>query len=324
MSTGAGWTEADLPDLSARTVLVTGASSGIGREAAAMFAGAGAHVVLACRNQDRSAAAVAVIRHRHSDSTLDVLDMDLADLSSVRRAGDELAGRYPALDVLVNNAGVMGTPYRETVDGFELQFATNHLGHFLLTGLVFDLLLGAAEQGRTPRVVTVTSLAHHQGEIRFDDPNSRSGYRRAAAYAQSKLANLLFTAELDRQVREAGIDLVACAAHPGWAATNLQYVGPRMERARLRTWLVRQYNRLYAQDARAGAWTVAYAAAGPVSGGDCVGPDGKKQLGGHPTVVDVAEHARDLTAARRLWSLSEELTGQAFTVARRGAGRPPR
>ncbi|MFI1048552.1 oxidoreductase [Streptomyces griseoruber] len=286
------WSSADIPDLAGRTVIVTGANSGIGFTATQALARAGAHVVLAVRDPERGRAAAA----RVSGST-EVRRLDLADLSSVREFAADWAGA--PLHTLINNAGVMMLPRESTADGFERQFGTNHLGHFALT----NLLLPAV----TDRVVTVSSGAHRWGGavIDFDDPNLTASYTPQRAYAQSKLANLLFTLELQRRLAGSGSSVRALAAHPGYSATNLQsHAASPLARV-----FMRVGNALFAQDDRAGALPTLYAATQDLPGASYVGPDGLGEMRGAPTLVGRSAAAGDVEAARRLWTLSEELTG---------------
>jgi NAD(P)-dependent dehydrogenase (short-subunit alcohol dehydrogenase family) len=291
------WASADLPSLTGKTFVVTGANSGIGLAAARALGGAGAHVVLAVRDPDRGERAAATV-----PGSREVRTLDLADLASVRSFAEGWDGD---VDVLVNNAGVMATPERRTKDGFELQIGTNHLGHFALTNLLLPHV--------RDRVVTVSSGAHRMGSIRLDDLNwERGGYKAWAAYGQSKLANLLFTLELQRRLSEAGSDVDALAAHPGWAATNLQqHTGSRLQNT-----LMQIGNRLIAQSDSAGALPTLYAATQDLVGASYVGPDGFREGRGHPTLVGRSEAASDAAVARKLWTLSEELTGVEFPVAR--------
>jgi NAD(P)-dependent dehydrogenase (short-subunit alcohol dehydrogenase family) len=295
MSSGK-WTAAELPDLGGRTFLVTGANSGIGLVAARELARAGARVVLAVRDIAKGAQAAARLSGEH-----EVRELDLADLASVRHFA---AGWDGDLHVLVNNAGVMGTPERRTKDGFELQIGTNHLGPFALTNLLLPRI--------ADRVVTVASGAHRMGKIRFDDLNwERGSYRRWPAYGQSKLANLLFTLGLQRRLTEAGSPVRALAAHPGWAATNLQ---SRTENV-FQNSLLAVANRLIAQSEEMGALPTLYAATQDLPGNTYVGPDGFQEQRGHPKIVGRSAAARDADTARRLWDLSEELTGVSFPLA---------
>ena len=291
----AKWTAADLPDQTGRTVVVTGANSGIGLVAARELARAGARVVLGVRDLRRGERAAATIA-----GTTEVRPLDLADLGSVRA----FAGSWDGdLDVLVNNAGVMAVPEGRTADGFETQFGTNHLGHFALTNLLLERV--------TDRVVTVSSTAHRMGRIRFDDPNWQAGgYDRWAAYGQSKLANLLFTLELQRRLTEAGSTVRAVAAHPGYAATNLQgRTGNPIQDAGMAI-----ANRLVAQRDDMGALPTLFAATQDLPGGAYVGPNGPGEWRGHPTLVGRSAAASDAEAARRLWALSEQLTGVTFPL----------
>ncbi|SEG07269.1 NAD(P)-dependent dehydrogenase, short-chain alcohol dehydrogenase family [Thermomonospora echinospora] len=297
-----GWRAADIPDLTERRAIVTGANSGIGYHTALELARHGAAVVLACRSAERGGAALERIRAELPDADVTLAALDLADLASVR---DFAAGHGARpLDVLVNNAGVMAIPRRATADGFEMQFGTNHLGHFALTGLLLPALLAAP----AARVVTVTSALAWAGRMNFDDLNGERRYRRWQAYGQSKLANLLFAKELDRRI--AG--LTSLAAHPGYAATNLQTAGPRMAGDRLGERIMTMANRLVAQSDAAGALPSLYAATAPdARGGACYGPRGFQQRG-LPTRVRTPPAAGDRETARRLWEASERLTGVTY------------
>jgi NAD(P)-dependent dehydrogenase (short-subunit alcohol dehydrogenase family) len=294
----AAFTPDHIPDLAGKTVIVTGANSGIGHAAAAALATAGATVVLAVRDQAKGEAAAAAIR-----GTTEVRPLDLASLDSVRAFAASWQGD---IDLLINNAGVMIPPLSRTADGFELQFGTNHLGHFALTNLLLPHVAAAG------RVVTVSSDAHRGGAIDFDDLNwERKRYRPWRAYGQSKLANLLFTSELERRLTEAGSTVKATAAHPGYAATNLQsHSGSRL----MKVAMEQLGNRLIAQDAAGGALPTLYAAVADIPGGSFVGPSGPFGLGlrGAPRLVGRSAAARDEEAARRLWTVSETLTGVSF------------
>ena len=306
-----GWSEADIPDLSGRTIVITGANSGLGFEAALALAGKGAQVVLACRDQAKGRAAEEQIRARHPRATTALMALDLSSLADIRRFAEAARATYPRIDVLMNNAGVMALPHRQTADGFEMQFGTNHLGHFALTGLLLDHLLSSPGA----RVVTVSSGAHRMGRIRFDDPNWQRGYRKWPAYGQSKLANLLFAYELQRRLAAAGADTISVAAHPGYAATNLQAAGARMQGSSLLERVMDVANWLFAQNAAMGALPQLYAAVAPnVRGGEYYGPDGIGELWGHPRAVISSASSRDAEAARRLWALSEQLTAVTYPV----------
>ena len=266
---------------------------------------------MACRNAEKAAAARAEIAAEVAGADLEIVSLDLSDLDSVAAAAAEVANRAGPLDVLINNAGVMVPPYRETVDGFELQFGTNHLGHFALTGRLIEKLLAAD----APRVVNLSSTAHKIGKMNFDDLNSKLSYSRWPAYGQSKLANLLFTHELSRRAQAAGTDLIAAAAHPGYSATNLQTAGVGLGAmgTMLKPFMLAG-NVIFAQDDAAGALPTLYAAtAADVHGNDFFGPDGFQEMRGrHPTRVGRTGRAANADDALRLWEVSEELTGVAY------------
>ncbi len=303
------WTADSVPDLSSKTIVVTGGNSGIGYEAALQFARKGARTVLACRSVDKAQGAADRIKLRHPAAKVEVMELDLASLASVRAFAKKFRDDHSQLHVLCNNAGVMALPYRKTADGFEMQFGTNHLGHFALTGLLLDLLL--ASEGA--RVVTVSSSAHRMGSIHFDNLNWEHGYRKWLAYGQSKLANLLFAFELQRRVDAAKVKLLSVACHPGYAATSLQAAGPRMQGSAVMESIMDVGNRVFAQSAAMGALPTLYAAVAPeVLGGDYIGPDGFSEMWGNPTKVDCTSAAKDSAAAARLWEVSRELTGAKY------------
>jgi NAD(P)-dependent dehydrogenase (short-subunit alcohol dehydrogenase family) len=309
--TNAGWTADDIPDQSGRVALVTGANSGIGFEAAAALAAKGAHVVLACRDAGKAKAAFEAIRGRRPDASLEVQPLDLASLASIRACADRVSAGHARLDLLLNNAGVMAIPRRTTADGFEMQLGTNHLGHFALTGLLLERLLAAP----AARVATVSSSAHRPGRIHWDDLQLEHGYRRWSAYSQSKLANLLFAYELDRRLRRKGARAASTAAHPGYAATNLQFVGARMDESRFMERVFALGNRLLGQSAADGALPTLYAATSPdVASGDYVGPSRMFEAWGPPKKVGSSARSHDTADARRLWERSEELTGVRMTA----------
>ena len=284
-----------MPSLDGRTVVVTGANSGLGLIAARAFGRAGAHVVLAVRNTTKGGDAAATV-----PGSAEVRALDLSDLASVRAFADEWEGD---LDILVNNAGVMAVPQQRTTDGFELQIGTNHLGHFALTNLLLPAI--------TDRVVTVSSFAHRTGRIRLDDLNwERGRYGRWTAYGQSKLANLLFTRELQRRCSDAGSPVRALAAHPGYSSTNLQsHTGSGLQNA-----FMAVTNRVVAQSAAMGALPTLYAATMDLPGDTYVGPGGLQEMRGHPAIAGRSSAALDADTAARLWELSEELTGVAFPL----------
>jgi NAD(P)-dependent dehydrogenase (short-subunit alcohol dehydrogenase family) len=281
--------------MAGRTVIITGANSGIGRAAAQALAGAGARVILAVRDVDKGRAAAATM-----PGQVEVRRLDLASLASVR----EFAAAWEGdIDILINNAGVMVPPLSQTADGFELQFGTNHLGHFALTNLLLEHVTG--------RVVTVSSTAHRFGRIDFDDLNwERKPYKAWRAYGQSKLANLLFTAELQRRLTDAASPVLATAAHPGYASTNLQFHSGR----RLLDLLSVVGNRVIAQDADGGALPTLYAAVADIPGNSFAGPGGFMEQRGAPKLVGRTDAAQDADVARRLWDVSEQLTGVRFPL----------
>jgi NAD(P)-dependent dehydrogenase (short-subunit alcohol dehydrogenase family) len=306
------WTVQDIPDQNGRTAIVTGANSGLGLITARELARAGARVVLACRDVGKGETAAAAIRWAVPHAAVAVDELDLGRLASVRAFAERAGAAEAGPDLLINNAGLMAPPRRETADGFEVQLGTNHLGHFALTGL----LIGGMEGRDGARVVTLSSGAHRIGRIDFDDLQRRRRYGRWTAYGQSKLANLLFALELHRRLTAAGSTVRSLAAHPGYASTNLQTTAPpALDRA-----LMAVSNRLFAQSAEMGALPTLYAATKRgLAGGTFVGPDGMGEQRGHPEPVAPSAAARDPETARRLWEVSEELTGVQFALGPVGA-----
>jgi NAD(P)-dependent dehydrogenase (short-subunit alcohol dehydrogenase family) len=301
------WTSDQIPDQSGRTAIVTGANSGLGLIVARELAGAGARVVVTSRDTGKGAKALEIIKAAHPAANVEASQLDLADLASVRAFAQRILDSHDQLDILVNNAGVMAAPYARTADGFELQIGTNHLGHFALTGL----LLPAFKQRVGTRVATVASNNHKAGKMRLDDLQGERHYSRWGAYAQSKLANLLFMYELDRRLKAAGLPMISVAAHPGYSATNLQLSGPPFQE---RIFLSLA-NRFIAQSAEIGALPILYAATYPeLAGGSYVGPDGPAEMRGYPTLVQPTDSARDVGTARRLWEISEKLTGVRYEL----------
>ena len=307
---GGRWTAVDVPDQHGRIAIITGATGGLGLETARVLASHGATVVLAGRDQAKLAKASSLLSSAQPDASVQTAEVDLASLESIRKAAADLASRFPSIDLLINNAGLMMPPYGLTKDGYELQFGTNHLGHFALTGLLIRQLLAAPGS----RVVTVSSNAHRAGRINFADLNSARRYRRSTAYGQSKLANLMFTYELQRRLAAAQAQTIAVAAHPGTARTDLTRhlsalsnaaIGPRL--APLTSWFV--------QDAPMGALPTVRAATDPAAvGGTYYGPDGFGQLTGYPVVVTSTTRSHNRQAQRRLWVESEQLTGITYPV----------
>jgi NAD(P)-dependent dehydrogenase (short-subunit alcohol dehydrogenase family) len=311
------WDTEQIPDQRGRTAIVTGANSGLGLVTARELARRGATVVLACRNLDKGAQAIREIEAAVAGADVRLAPLDLGDLSSVRAFADSYRAdeRSEGLDLLLNNAGVMAPPRGESADGYELQFATNVLGHFALTGRLIDLMAGRADA----RVVTLSSNAHKFGKVAFDDLQSEHRYNRWRAYGQSKLGDLLFALELDRRLRAAGSRVKSVAAHPGYSATNLQFASPpAIDRV-----VMRISNVLIAQSADMGALSSLYAATYPgLEGGSYIGPDGIGEHRGHPHPVKPNRAARDPQTAARLWTVCEQLTDVRFELDPKAAGTP--
>ncbi|GAA5191516.1 SDR family NAD(P)-dependent oxidoreductase [Rugosimonospora acidiphila] len=306
------WTPADIPDQRGRTAVITGANRGLGFETAKLLAEHGATVVLACRNADNAAHAAARITASVPNATVRTLRLDLGSLASIRHAADRLRADHPRLDLLINNAGGVRPRYALTEDGFESTVATNHLGPFAFTGLILDRLLTVPGS----RIVTVSSIGHRRGTINLDDLHFARGYRYQHAYFQSKLANLMFTYELQRRLAAAGAPTIAVAAHPGNARTQFGRempvwvrIGMRPELAMLTWWLM--------QSPQKGALAAVRASVDPdAHGGDYYGPPGRAQFTGYPTRVESAARSHDTTTQHRLWQESERLTGVTYTVGR--------
>ncbi len=299
------WTTERIPAQTGRTFLVTGANSGLGYVTTRELARHGAHVVMACRNEQKGQEALRAIRAELPDASLELRRVDLGDLESVHHLAEGILSEGLPVDVLVNNAGIMMPPRSLSPQGHESQFAANHLGHFALTGL----LLPVIGKGHEPRVVTVSSGLHRRGHIHFDDLTGAKKYSPVAYYAQSKYANILFGLELDRRLRAAGSPISSLMAHPGYASTNLQKTGPTGVLA----FLMRFSDRLFAQSMEMGALPQLYAAVAPqAQSGQYYGPDGAGEQRGYPKVVQPIASAKDPQIARRFWKLSEELTGVEY------------
>jgi NAD(P)-dependent dehydrogenase (short-subunit alcohol dehydrogenase family) len=314
------WIAKDIPPQEGRTAVVTGANVGLGLETAAELAGAGATVILASRDSAKADSAASEIGSRFPDAEVHVVRLDLASLSSVGDASEAIAGLTPdGIDLLINNAGVMMPPRRETADGFELQLGTNHLGHFALTGKLLPLMTD--REGS--RVVTVSSGMARLGKLDFDDLQGRGGYSRTGAYAQSKLANLVFAIDLNRRLESARLATRSLGAHPGYAATDLQVAGPRIGGGMTSTIaapFMALGHRLLAQSAADGALSTLRAATDTgLPGGSYVGPSGPGEMRGTPVPVEPVEKALDRDLAERLWQASVELTGVEYLV---GDARP--
>lgn len=307
MSDASGkWTTADIPSQSGRVAVITGANTGLGFETAKALAEKQATVVLACRNQAKADEAKTQLKNDVPGASVEVVVLDLSDLDSVQVAARQIRQAHPRLDLLLNNAGVMWTSQAKTQDGFELQFGTNHLGHFAFTGLLLDCL------SRVPgsRIVTVSSIAHRTGAIHFDNPQLDKNYGRQKAYSQSKLANLLFTYHLNERLRAADSETIAVAAHPGVSRTELGRHAPAPFRLVDET-----FGRFFLQTSLTGALATLRAATDPeVAGGEYYGPRGFMEFHGHPTRVTSNATSRDAETAQRLWALSEQLTGVTFPI----------
>jgi len=316
---GRHWTIADVPEQGWQTAVITGGNTGLGFQVAQVLAGRGARVVIACRDRDKARRAVAEMatgarRSRQAiglregpTPDLHVVDLDLSRLASVRDAAAELRSRFPRIDLLINNAGVMMTPYARTEDGFELQFGTNHLGHFALTGLLLDHL---AQSPAGARVVTVSSLMHRRGSINFDDLMGEHGYSRTAAYGRSKLANLLFAYELQRRLASAEAPVISLAAHPGYATTDLTRNMPSLLRAGSRA-----AEPFIAQSPAMGALPLLRAATDPkAAGGQYYGPGNLLETKGNPKLVKSSARSYDQELAGQLWQTSEKLTGVSYPL----------
>ena len=290
------WDSHDVPDQKGRVAIVTGSSSGIGYETARMLAAKNATMIIAVRNLEKGQSALEKIKDAHPDADVRVMELDLASLDSVRRFAEKFKKEFFQLDLLINNAGVMMPPYSKTADGFELQFGTNHLGHFALTGLLLDLIL----KTENSRIVTVSSGSHRAGKLDFDDLNREKGkYKKMKTYGDSKIANLYFTYALQEKLERARSKTIAVASHPGWTGTDLQrHVG-----------FLSFLNRFLSQGIDMGALPTLYAASAPdVKGSDYYGPSGWKEMKGYPKKVDSNELSHDKDIAKKLWDVSEELT----------------
>ncbi len=305
------WNEDNVPDQSGKVVLVTGANSGIGLEASRVLSKQSAHVIMACRSIDKATRARAELEESHPNVSLEVLPLDLADFNSVKQAARQVLEDHKRLDILINNAGIMWVDLSRTAQGFEMQLGTNHLGHFALTGFLLPLLLETSDS----RVVTVSSIGHKWGSINFDDLNWERSYSRFGAYFQSKLANLLFTFELQRRLAAAEENTIALAAHPGGAYTNLAHGTPWWLKI-----LTHGVAPFLAQSAAMGALPTLRAATDcEAQGGDYYGPGGRSEQKGYPVKVGASELAHNEEVARHLWEVSENLTGIRM-LARSGVG----
>ncbi|KAB0644391.1 oxidoreductase [Burkholderia latens] len=312
------WSARHVPAQGGKVAVVTGANSGLGWHIAETLAAKGATVVMGCRDATRATQAAAAIRRFHPAARVEVEPLDLADLASIQRFAADVSDRHGRVDILCNNAGVMFLPLRHTRDGFEMQFGTNHLGHFALTGH----LLPALRAARRARVVTMSSGFNRGGRIRVDDLRAERRYNRYLAYCDSKLANLVFAIELQRRFQRAAFAGISVAAHPGYAATNLQFAGPAMDGSPARAALMRAANRYLAQPADQGALPAIHAATSPdLTGGSYIGPSGWFEARGLPAAARVPRAARDVAVAALLWEASEAATGVRFLSSGAPAGK---
>jgi len=302
------WTTNDIPNLHGRTALVTGANSGLGLETCLALAAKGAHIIMASRNLEKARQALSIIATKIPSASPELVQLDLASLASIRACATSILNHHQRLDLLFNNAGVMAIPRQKTQDGFEMQFGTNHLGHFALTGLLLPLLL------TTPgsRVITTTSMARRFGRINFNDLNRTQAYNRWEAYGQSKAANLLFAIELQKRLAAAGTQTISVAAHPGYANTNLQ---SNSAASRLEAIGYKLFGPVFAQSAAMGALPQLYAGTSPdIHGGELIGPGSLGGLRGYPKIERQAQREYDPVTAARLWEVSTDLTGVDYAA----------
>jgi NAD(P)-dependent dehydrogenase (short-subunit alcohol dehydrogenase family) len=295
------WDSSDIPSQKERVAVVTGSSSGVGYETARVLANKDASVIIAVRNLEKGKAAAAKIKDQHSNADIKIMELDLANLGSIHNFVKEFKENYSRLDLLINNAGVMMPPYSKTEDGFELQFGTNHLGHFALTGLLFDSIKKTPDS----RIVNVSSDSHRYGNLDLDDLSwENRPYKKMKAYGASKIANLYFTYELQKRLERSGLNMIAAASHPGWTGTELQRHSP----------VINFLNRFFSQQIDMGALPTLYAAVAPgVKGGDYYGPSGWREMKGYPKKVESNKLSHNWKIAEKLWIVSEELTGVKFS-----------
>jgi len=303
------WTAEQIPDLTGKTVIVTGANSGLGFEATKKFAEKNAEVVMACRTLKKAEKARREIKEELEDPNLELMEIDLADLESVEVFAESFRENHESLEILCNNAGLMAIPRRETVDGFEMQLGVNHLGHFALTGHLIDMLIESKG-----RIVNQSSMAHEGSEIDFDDLMSEKSYSKWGAYGQSKLANLLFTYELDRKLDEADADVEAVACHPGVSDTNLFKKGSEMTDSKIKEKIQGIFSHVVGQSAEKGALTMLYAATEDLEGGEYIGPSGFRNMRGLPEKQESSETSSNKRSQEKLWYKSEELTSVEYEL----------
>lgn len=305
------WSIEDIPDQTGKIALITGANSGIGFEAAKALASKGAKVILACRNQQKAQTAMDSILKEQPSAQLEFLQLDLADQTNIKTAVKRFLESHSQLDLLINNAGVMWLPRTETVDGFEMQFGTNHLGHFTLTGLLLDTLLGTSNA----RVVTVSSLAHRSGRIYFDDLMLQTDYKKHKSYAQSKLANLMFSNELQRRINQSGKSLLSVAVHPGGSSTNLAVPGFEMQDSTVQAKIAKWITPLVTQSAANGSLPTLYGAtSNNIKGGEYIGPKHFFEVMGPPVNAYATRYSRNVEHCKKLWEASVALTDVAYSA----------
>ena len=307
---GDNWTAEDMPEIDGKKVIVTGANSGLGFEASKKFAEKDADVIMACRSMDKARGAKEDIEEKVEDASLEVMKIDLASLESIKDFAEAYIANNEELHILCNNAGVMAIPRKDTEDGFEMQLGVNHLGHFALTARLFDLI---DETDGETRIINQSSGLHENGEINFDDLMMEEKYDKWEAYAQSKLANVLFTYELDRKLEETDTKAVAC--HPGYAATNLQYRGPEEEGSKIRYFFMKAANTLVAQSAEKGSLPMLYSSTSEsIEGGEYIGPGGLANMRGYPEEQESSPESYDKDTGEALWNKSEALMDVEFDI----------
>ena len=304
------WDVEDIGEYEDEIAIITGANSGLGLSATKILAEHGAKVVMACRSLDKAKEAKQEIIEELDDPDLELMELDLSSLGSVESFAEEFREGYDSLDILCNNAGLMALPRRETEDGFEMQLGVNHLSHFALTAHLIDMIVDSSG-----RVVNQSSMAHEDGEIDFDDLMGEEDYSKWGAYGQSKLANLLFTYELDRRLNEKDIDVESVGCHPGVSDTNLFKIGPKMEHSKLKLYFGKIFSKILGQSPNKGCLPMVYAATSEeIEGGEYIGPDGFKTMRGYPEKQESSKASHNRKDAKKLWERSEELTGIEFKI----------
>lgn len=304
------WSVEDIGEYEDEIAVITGANSGLGFSATKILAGHGAKVIMACRSLDKAKESKQEIIEELDDPDLEVMKLDLSSLESVESFAGKFREEYDSLDILCNNAGLMALPRRKTEDGFEMQLGVNHLGHFALTAHLIDMIVDSSG-----RVVNQSSMAHEDAEIDFDDLMGEENYSKWSAYGQSKLANLLFTYELDRRLKEKDIEVESVGCHPGVSDTNLFREGPKMEHSKLKLYFGKIFSKILGQSPDKGCLPMVYAATSEdIEGGEYIGPDGFKQMRGYPEKQESSEASHNEEDAKKLWKRSEELTGVEFKI----------